>query len=187
MMNETNSKSACCSISECACGDQVSKKSNDTKRYVVIDFLYLDLNVCERCMGTESTLDESLNDMATILESIGIEVIVNKINVNSEELAILHQFKSSPTIRINGKDIQLEIKENNCQSCGDLCGDEIDCRTFTYQGIDYDSPPKAMIIESILKAMYANDKKFILKTKYIMPENLRQFYTAMNKKTNCCK
>lgn len=29
-----------------------------TKRQIIVDFLYLDLSICERCQGTESNIDE---------------------------------------------------------------------------------------------------------------------------------
>jgi hypothetical protein len=45
-----------------------------------------------------------------MLLTAGCEVIHNKIIVNSEELAILQCFISSPTIRINGQDIEAEVK-----------------------------------------------------------------------------
>ncbi len=149
---------------------------------VVIDFLYLDLNICERCKGTDLALDDALNDVASVLKASGKEVIVNKINVNSEVLAITYKFMSSPTIRVNGQDIQMVIKEDNCDSCGSLCGDKVDCRTWVYQGNEYSTPPKALIIESILKIVYAN-KKSDIKQEYKIPENLKNFYKKMKDKT----
>lgn len=158
-------------------------KNKSTKKQVVIDFLYLDLNICERCKGTDLTLDEALIDVANVLEATGVEVLVNKINVNKEEFAITHKFVSSPTIRINGEDIQMEIKENNCESCGDLCGDKVDCRIWVYLGNEYSTPPKAMIIEAILKTIYGNIKKAQVEQEYIIPENLRHFYKTMKNKS----
>jgi len=72
----------------------------------VIDFLYLDLSVCTRCQGTDQSLEDALAEVSGLLGAAGAEVIVNKINVTSEELAIQHRFVSSPTIRVNGRDIQ---------------------------------------------------------------------------------
>lgn len=92
-----------------------------------------------------------------MLEVTGIEVVVNKVNVLSEEQAKEYQFVSSPTIRINGCDIQIEVKESPCESCGDLCGDNVDCRVWKYQGEEYTIPPKSMIIEAILKEIYGKD------------------------------
>jgi len=110
-------------------------------------------------------------------------VAVNKINVKTAELAEKYEFISSPTIRINGQDIQLETRESLCESCGDLCGDEVDCRVWVYQGREYNVPPKGMIIEAILKAVYGGQAPVETgASSYVMPENLRDFYTAMAKK-----
>ena len=121
--------------------------------------------------------------MSRVLEAAGNEVIVNKINVNTEELAITHKFVSSPTIRVNGHDIQADVKETLCESCGDLCGDDVDCRVWIYEGHEYTVPPKAMIIESILKAVYGGySGKPVAEQDYALPENLKRFYDAMENK-----
>jgi hypothetical protein len=153
------------------------------KRQIIIDFLFLDLSVCTRCQGTDTSLDEALSEVLKVLEATGIEVIVNKINVTSEALAIAHKFVSSPTIKVNGHDIQMEVKESLCESCGDLCCDEVDCRVWVYQGQEYTVPPKAMIIEAILKEVYGvSGSDTIAEPEYVIPENLKHFYSLMENK-----
>lgn len=175
--NAPKEKHEICSCSGADCCGPIHEK-----RKIVIDFLYLDLNICTRCQGTDNSLDEALNEVSKVLESTGVEVIVNKINVVSEELAIQHKFISSPTIRVNGHDIQMEVKESLCESCGYLCGDEVDCRVWTYQGQEYNVPPKAMIVEALLKEVYGNGSTNEEDKEYILPENLRHFYASMNGK-----
>lgn len=176
-----NNNSGCCSCAPGCCGS-IPDNIVD-RRQLVIDFLYLDLSVCTRCQGTDSSLDEALNEVSKVLEATGIEVVLNKVNVNSEELAVAYKFLSSPTIRVNGHDIQMEIKESLCESCGDLCGDEVDCRVWVYQGKEYTVPPKAMIIEAILKEVYGgNQGSKNGEIEYVMPENLKHFYTVMESK-----
>ena len=152
MNNRGVMSGGCCSCGSGCCGGEVPKQAG--KRKVVIDFLYLDLSVCKWCQGTDKSLEEALNDISNVLQASGIEVVVNKINVTSEELAIKHRFISSPTIRVNGRDIQMEVREKLCDSCGDLCGDSVDCRVWVYNGEEYTIPPKALIIEGILKAVH---------------------------------
>ncbi|SKA93975.1 protein of unknown function [Caloramator quimbayensis] len=177
-----NKKTGCCTNSSSCCGCNDTNITN--RRKLIIDFLYLDLSVCERCQGTDKSLDEAINEVSKVLESAGIDVIVNKINVNSEELARKYKFLSSPTIRVNGRDIQMDVKESLCESCGDLCGDEVDCRVWVYQGKEYSSPPKAMIIESILKEVYGGNNSIDSEEKeYVMPDNLKKFYAAMKAKS----
>ncbi len=196
MMNKTNNP-GCCSCEPGCCGSNPEDALKNTQgnptentpdntgdqRLIVIDFLYLDLSVCTRCQGTDSRLDEALAEVAHVLEATGVKVVLNKINVDSEELAVKHKFISSPTIRINRQDIQLEVKENLCESCGDLCGDQVDCRVWVYQGKEYSVPPKAMIIEAILKEVYGgNQGSDVTEQEYVLPENLKQFYAAMKSK-----
>lgn len=143
------------------------------KKEIVIDFLYLDLHTCERCIGVSQILEEVLPE----LEELGYKVTLNKINVNTEELAYFYKFKSSPTIRVNGNDIQVEIKENKCKSCGSICDSEVDCRIWIYNGVEYTIPPKEFIIEEILKALIV-DRPQEQEEVFILPENLKRFYKA---------
>ncbi|HHV06962.1 MAG TPA: DUF2703 domain-containing protein [Firmicutes bacterium] len=172
----------CCSCNSGCCNGSNEKEKLSNKKTITIDFLYLDLNVCTRCQGADANLDAALAEVARVLELTGVEVIVNKINVNSEQLAIAHKFVSSPTIRVNGRDIQLEVKESLCESCGDLCGEDVDCRVWVYQGKEYTLPPRGMIVEAILKVVYGGtdaNPQPETEQPYVMPENLKHFYAAM--------
>jgi hypothetical protein len=195
--NLNNDSCACCTTCEtlpvvetsdssgCSCGPDCCETTNEPKiekRQVEIDFLYLDLSICTRCQGADTVLDEALAEVSNVFAATGVEVHVNKVNVINEALALKHHFVSSPTIRINGRDIQLEVKETLCESCGDLCGDEVDCREWLYQGETYNVPPKAMIIEALLKAVYSNDQPLQESHDYVLPENLKRFYSSMEKK-----
>ncbi len=182
--------------SGCSCGPgccDATKDKKTEKKQIIIEFLYLDLSICTRCQGTDKSLEDALMDVSKVLEATGVEVLVNKVNVLSEEQAKEYQFVSSPTIRVNGRDIQMDMKEDLCESCGDLCGDEVDCRLWIYQGNEYTVPPKAMIIEAILKEVYGGNHKNEEKQEYIIPENLKHFYAVMKGKTenkqtksSCC-
>lgn len=168
--------------SGCCGGNTTCCQPQQTKKEIVIDFLYLDLTTCERCQGAESSLDEAIKDVASVLNAAGYDVKVNKVNISSEELAKEYKFLSSPTIRINGVDIALEVKESECKECGDLCGDSVDCRVWEYEGIEYTEPPKEMIINAILKAVYGGQS--ISKSsemEYTVPENLRVFFAGLKK------
>lgn len=176
----TNEKEEGCSCSSIDCCGPINEKKK-----IAIDFLYLDLNVCTRCQGTDNSLDEAVSEVSKVLEAAGTEVVVNKINVVSEALAIQHKFISSPTIRVNGNDIQVDVKESLCESCGDLCGDEVDCRVWTYQGQEYTVPPKAMIIEAMLREVYGNGSINQESKQYEVPENLRHFYASMSDPKDC--
>ena len=180
-MNKSNCGGCCCGSGCCSGAGQINK------RRVVIDFLYLDLSVCEWCQGTDKNLEEALSGISNVLGLADIEVVLNKINVTSEELAIKHKFISSPTIRVDGRDIQMEVRESRCESCGDLCGDDIECRVWLYKGQEYAIPPKALIMEGLLKGIFGHEDGADGDEEYVLPENLKKFYAAMKaKKPSCC-
>lgn len=97
----------------------------------------------------------------------------------------LQKHWSSPTIRINGQDICLEVKENICGSCSDIGNNPVDCRIFLYEGEEYEVPPKAMIIDAILSYVYGGEKIQVKKEPYTLPENLRMFFEGKQSNTNC--
>ncbi|NCD09027.1 MAG: DUF2703 domain-containing protein [Negativicutes bacterium] len=167
---------ACCSCGNACCETKPAKKK------VNIEFLYLDLSVCERCQVTESNLDGAIKDLSAVLQAAGYEVEVSKINITSPELAIKHEFLSSPTIRVNGKDIAMEFKETLCEDCGDLCGGDTECRAWIYEGEEYSEPPKAMIIEAVMKEVFGNKGEPTAKEPYVLPENLALFFAGVKAK-----
>ncbi len=172
----SNDSSGCCSCGSGCCGSEQEKKQ------LYIDFLYLDLSVCERCQGTENNLDEAIEEVSGVLKAAGFEIVANKVNIMTKELAMQHKFLSSPTIRINGNDIELEVKESSCKECGDLCGDNVDCRVWTYDGIEYTEPPKAMFVNAILKEVYGSRKTEAKRELYVVPDNLEIFFDGLNNK-----
>ncbi|SMP68628.1 DUF2703 domain-containing protein [Anoxynatronum buryatiense] len=161
--------------------------ASGTDRHFQVDFLYLDLTICNRCQEAETNLEEALAEVEETLKVAGIQVTVNRVNVNTEALARQHRFVSSPTIRINGSDIQQLVQESQCHCCGDLCGDEVDCRVWLYRGQIYEAPPRAMIMEALLKEVYGGNAccgtpaKAVAGKPYELPENLKRFYDAMAK------
>ena len=51
-----------------------------------------------------------------------------------------------------------------------------------YQGKEYTVPPKGMIIEAILKEVYGENRgQNDTKQEYVVPENLKRFYSAMER------
>lgn len=174
-----NNGDNCCSCGSGCCGAGVGAE----RRQVIIDFLYLDLSVCTRCQGTDQSLEEGLQEVSKVLESAGVDVVVNKQKIATMQEAIDFKFASSPTIRVNGQDIQLDVKESLCESCGDLCGGDVDCRVWTYQGVEYTVAPKPMIVEAILRAVYGTPKEEAVETGvFQLPENLYRFFTLIEEK-----
>lgn len=164
----------CCSSSENCCPQ--------SRKPINIDFLYLDTTICERCQSTEKALDEAVFSVAVVLNAAGYEVKVNKVNVITKELAIQYQFISSPTIRVNGTDIAVELRESTCEDCGDLCGDTVDCRVWVYNGIEHTAPPKELIIDAILQEVYGANQSQTKSEPYQLPENLETYFSSKARK-----
>jgi hypothetical protein len=160
-VKETNN--ACGTGGGCGCSETtavfedkfVARKA--PAREIDIEFLYLDLEVCEQCKGSEGNLDEALREVSAVLEKTGVVVNLRKIHVQSLEQAEALQFISSPTIRVNGRDVTIEVKENYCSSCSELSGGETYCRVWNFQGEEFSTAPKSLVIEAILKEIYGAD------------------------------
>ena len=163
----------------CCCAGQKPAE----KEKIIIDLMYIDLTTCDRCMGTDSSLDEAIVEASSLLNSTGREIEVRKILIETEKQAEELGFISSPTIRINGQDIQLEFKESLCGCCGEIVGEDIDCRVWLWQGKEYTTPPKAMLLDAILRHVYGKTQdadKSVVQAKPV-PENLKRFFAAKDK------
>ena len=156
-----------------------------TGRRVKVEFLYLDLIVCTRCRGTEKNLGEAVAKVKGVLEAAGVALEVERIHVTSEEQAAALGFISSPTIRVNGRDVQPHLLESRCEDCDDLCGEVCDCRVWTYGGKEFTAPPPAMLIDAILSAVYGGPAESIAAPQpetREAPANLRRFFAGKRKK-----
>ncbi|NPE31260.1 DUF2703 domain-containing protein [Methanococcoides sp. SA1] len=132
---------------------------------LIIDFLYLDLSCCERCQATDQTLDEVLAELKSQLKVVD-HLCINKIRITTKEEEQKYGLKRSPTVRINGKDLEeivfnrLNIIDNYCGSCSDVCGVETNCRIFEYKGETSEDIPKEMLREGLLKVLSEYDNSY---------------------------
>ncbi len=108
---------------------------------------------CPWCVKTKKLVKESLKEL-------GVRAEVDEILIESDEKAKKYGFLGSPTVRINGKDIQEGVSKARCSCCEELsefeettefvkresmCG----CRIYFYKGKKYPHPPKDMIKEAV--------------------------------------
>jgi len=101
---------------------------------LTIDFLYTD--DCPHC-------SEALIALKEVLSEEHVEADLNMTMVASEEGAEQLKFLGSPTIRMNGEDIEPGIKHR-----ADYHGH---CRLYVYHEQIFDQPPKEMIREALKK------------------------------------
>jgi hypothetical protein len=161
---------------------------------VRIEFLFLDLTTCTRCLGADASLESALEVVRDTLAAAGVEVRVDKVLVASEAQARALRFVSSPTIRVDGRDVALELRESSCgsEACTDGCGEQIACRVWVWRGREYTEPPVAMIVDAILRRVYDSglpDMEARALEPYQLPENLSRFFAgkAAATETGCCE
>ena len=178
IMMKNNTQQCCCS---CDCS---TEKTIENKKEVKVEYLYLDLDTCDRCIGTDTVLEEVMDELKPAFEVAGYHISYNKVEIASEELAIKYKFVSSPTIRVNGFDICDDVNESDCGCCGEISGTQVDCRVFEYEGKFYEVPPKAMISEAILRNAFNTEATDCCC--YEVPENLKRFFKGKSEKQSCC-
>ena len=111
---------------------------------------------CPWCVKTKKLIRESL-------EELGVKAELEEILIETDEKAKKYEFVGSPTVRINGKDIQKEISKGQCLPCKEVAEDveettefvkqecRCGCRIYFYKGKQYPYPPKEMIRDAIKK------------------------------------
>lgn len=147
-----------------------------------IELLFLDLTTCTRCRAADRSLERALELVREELDSTATQVEVARIHIESAEQARELRFESSPTIRINGRDIALELRETSCGSepCTADCSEHIACRVWVHGGQDYTEPPVSMIVDAILREVYAPPtvEQATNTQPYSLPENLNRFFAG---------
>ena len=158
----------------------VSEPTATSAEKLIIDFLYLDLTTCTRCRGTDRSLEAGLAAVGDVLAAAGVEVEVRKVHIRSAAEARAWRFVSSPTVRINGVDIAVELRESSCgsEACVDGCGDHIDCRVWVFGGREYTEPPVELIVDAILRQVYGQPTAQVEDRPYELPDNLQRFFAG---------
>ena len=180
----------CCSQSNT--NDNKNTETSD----LLVQFLFLDEDVCQPCSGTGQALDEAVEITSAPLTAMGVDLKVEKVHVVDKEEAIARKLLTSPTIRINGDDIDPALTEGECGTCGDLAGGKttVNCRTWEWRGEVYQNAPVGKIVEAIMDAAVSATKTQtaccsgeVAEDDYVIPENLEAFFVArQNNEKSCC-
>lgn len=179
-----DSESSCCcgGESDCCCDpvngccdpDASADDPNlERKKTVIVDYLYLDQSVCDRCQGTDERVFAAIDILRPVMDMAGYNLVVNRVEIENEYLAQRFEFASSPTVRVNGIDICPEIIENECDCCRTLSSYDVFCRQFSFNGKLYEVPPTAYVVKRILEIVFSGQKPSY--EPYEMPENIRGF------------
>jgi DNA-binding transcriptional ArsR family regulator len=160
--------------------------SQDPKK-LLIEYLYLDLSTCDRCIGTDTVLEEVVEALIPTLKLAGYSVDYKKVEMTTAELATQYRFVSSPSTRVNGQEICSSVAESSCGCCSDISGTDVDCRVFEYEGASYEVPPKAMLTEAILRVAFNKDTDCGEKSgDFELIDNLKRFYDGKKKLSSGC-
>ena len=168
-----------------------SKPAAPASQTIEVDFLYLDLTTCSRCRASDATLDAAVELVRPVLESVGTGIEVRKRLVETEEQARALGFVSSPTIRVNGRDIAGDLVESSCSECAELCGDGgVDCRVWDYRAERHTEAPTGLIVEAILAEVVPSGTARSEETPFVdVPGNLKRFFAgtgAARAASSCC-
>jgi hypothetical protein len=134
-------------------------------------------------------MKQAIATLQPVLASTGTAIEFHQILVESEEQAKQLQFVSSPTIRVNGRDIILETTESRCDDCSEISGstEGTACRTWLYQGNSYTEAPVGAIVDAILREIYQNETPVpAVSSPTEVPQNLKQFFHDQTKKAASC-
>lgn len=162
----------------------------EARRTVALDFLFLDLSSCGRCLGTGANIETTLAALEEVMRATGMRVELRRIHVRSAEQARELRFVSSPTIRVNGRDIAPKPLESECGA--DACGCEpgVSCRVWRYAGREYAEAPVGLIVDAVLSELYAGTSRADSPAEaYQLPENLVRMFAAKDAGTpagGCC-
>jgi len=114
-----------------------------------IEFLYYDKNSCKRCFSTAKSVRLTLKELKKAMKDTKVKIDFKEKRLPKSKIHL------SPTILINGKDIEKVLNKNSglksnlCSDCCQLIGHSVNCRTFTYKGKKYDYIPKEMIKDAV--------------------------------------
>ena len=158
-------------------------------RTLAVDFLSLDCETCRRCGGTEEALRLALDRVGGLLADLGVGVVLRNVRVETAADARRTALEISPTVRVDGRDVQPDPVGTPCESCGELAGRRegvdddpaVDCRSWRYRGEEYATPPVELLVEEILRAALAERASPVARNPtadYRVPQNLRRFFGA---------
>lgn len=157
-------------------------------RTVTVDFLFLDRVDCDRCRETEESLETAIERVRPLFEEIGATIDYRRIHVDSIDAAKQTELDVSPTIRIDGRDVQPEFASSSCESCTDIAEGEtvVDCRDWVYRGETYEVAPVPLLIEALLRgAVGPSSSSETSGSHFQLSEEMRSFFEGDSDDSDC--
>ncbi len=106
---------------------------------IKIEILYFE--GCPGCPKAKEAVLKSVNEL-------GVDAEIEDVLIDTEEKAIQHGFLGSPTVKINGVDVEEAVVggATNPRLRGEIF---FGCRMYHYEGRQLNHPPKDLIKKAI--------------------------------------
>jgi len=160
------------------------------KKSLAVELLVIDLNTCRRCVPTGEQLRQAVHLLAPVAAALEIDIGLAETVVSTPQEAREYALLTSPTIRLNGRDIAQDIRESVCESCGDLTNgnSRVDCREWHYRGEVYPAAPLPLLVEAIMRALLDIDALPLVRPAPLseLPENLNRFFADRKEPGESC-
>jgi hypothetical protein len=139
----------------------VSDKVSTTPTTVplVLELFALDTTSCGPCVSALASLHAAAAVLSRELTGRGYAVATRVVRLEDADHARAHGMVSSPTVRVNGVDIVLDIEEHACSSCSDLAGAPVECRTYSWEGQLFDHAPAGLIAAAVHRHVEAGARR----------------------------
>ncbi|MCW4011740.1 MAG: DUF2703 domain-containing protein, partial [Candidatus Bathyarchaeota archaeon] len=148
----SSANTGCCDTGEVGCCGASSQAGKGSHNSLFIKWKRLvnDDGTCPRCGSTEEQLDRAVVTLGESLTSLGIDVVVEKVEMSVDE------FKKKPlesnSIWLNDQLLEDLVGAVVGQSpCCDVCGSS-DCRTVSVDDQVYETIPSELIVKAGLVA-----------------------------------
>lgn len=124
---------------------------------VLIELFALDTEHCAPCRSAVGDMFRAAAELTRQLDGSSYAVATRVVHLASAEEARRLAVVSSPTVRVNGRDVAWAVQEQRCPSCSELAKTPVECRTYLWQGQWYDHPPVPLIVAAVRRYLNTDD------------------------------
>jgi hypothetical protein len=180
----------CCGAPAAETAAAPSASAGAQRRRLNIELLVIDLDTCTRCVPTGEQLRNAIQLVAPAADALDVGLTYRETVVQSADEAKARALLSSPTIRVNGRDIDQDIRESECESCGDLTEGNVsvDCREWHYRGEVHSAAPLPLLVEALMDALLKVDERPPVTPEPLveLPENLSRYFANKRPAAGSC-
>lgn len=102
--------------------------------------------------GPGATLETALDRVAGPLADAGVTLSYRQVHVETARDARRVGLSVSPTVRVDGRDVQPAAYTAACEDCtGPGTGEAVPCRRWLHDGQLHDTPPVPLLVGGVLR------------------------------------